>query len=95
MGAIHRLDLTADVTHLIVGDINTPKYKHTAKERPDIYVLRPEWIHAVRTLYCEAQSISVEALNQEYRLPALYKLHICVTGFEDSMCCSVLVVYLI
>lgn len=84
MGAIHRLDLTADVTHLIVGNIDTPKYKHTAKERPDIHVVKPEWIHAVRKLWREDQDIDVDALVQEYRLPALYNLHICVTGFDDG-----------
>ncbi|THY01007.1 hypothetical protein D6D03_06115 [Aureobasidium pullulans] len=83
MGAVHRLDLTADVTHLIVGNIDTPKCKHTAKERPDIHVLKPEWINAIRKAYMEDQDIDVDALAQEYRLPVFYNLHICVTGFED------------
>ncbi|KAI5250503.1 hypothetical protein E4T43_00244 [Aureobasidium subglaciale] len=83
MGAIHRLDLTADVTHLVVGNIDTPKCKHTAKERPDIHALKPEWIHAIRKSYMEDREIDLEALVQEYRLPAFYNLHICVTGFED------------
>ncbi|KAI5252003.1 hypothetical protein E4T42_03820 [Aureobasidium subglaciale] len=83
MGAVHRLDLTADVTHLVVGNIDTPKCKHTAKERPDIHALKPEWIHAIRKSYMEDQEIDPEALVQEYRLPAFYNLHICVTGFED------------
>lgn len=85
MGAVHRLDLTADVTHLIVGNIDTPKCRHTAKERPDIHVLKPEWIHAIRKAYMEDQDIDVDALVQEHRLPVLYNLHISVTGFEDSM----------
>ncbi|KEQ94357.1 hypothetical protein AUEXF2481DRAFT_269709 [Aureobasidium subglaciale EXF-2481] len=83
MGAVHRLDLTADVTHLVVGNLDTPKCKHTAKERPDIHALKPEWIHAIRKSYMEDQEIDLEALVQEYRLPAFYNLHICVTGFED------------
>ncbi|CAD0025743.1 unnamed protein product [Aureobasidium pullulans] len=85
MGAVHRLDLTADVTHLIVGNIDTPKCKHTAKERPDIHVLKPEWINAIRKAYMEDQDIDVDALAQEYRLPVFYNLHICVTGFEDNL----------
>lgn len=84
MGAVHRLDLTADVTHLIVGNIDTPKCKHTAKERPDIHVLKSEWINAIRKAYMEDQDMDVDALAQEYRLPVFYNLHICVTGFEDS-----------
>ncbi|KAG9682975.1 hypothetical protein KCU95_g13708, partial [Aureobasidium melanogenum] len=83
MGAIHRLDLTADVTHLIVGNIDTPKCRHTAKERPDIHVLKPEWIHAIRKAYMEDQDIDLDALVQEHRLPVFYNLHISVTGFED------------
>jgi hypothetical protein len=85
MGAVHRLDLTADVTHLIVGNIDTPKCRHTAKERPDIHVLKPEWIHAIRNSYMEDQDIDLDALDHEHRLPVFYNLHICVTGFEDSM----------
>ncbi|KAH0267762.1 hypothetical protein KCU91_g9866, partial [Aureobasidium melanogenum] len=83
MGAVHRLDLTADVTHLIVGNIDTPKCRHTAKERPDIHVLKPEWIHAIRKAYMEDQDIDLDALVQEHRLPVFYNLHISVTGFED------------
>lgn len=85
MGAVHRLDLTADVTHLIVGNIDTPKCRHTAKERPDIHVLKPEWIHAIRKSYMEDQDIDIDALVHEHRLPVFYNLHISVTGFEDSM----------
>ncbi|KAI4845770.1 hypothetical protein E4T44_05438, partial [Aureobasidium sp. EXF-8845] len=53
------------------------------KERPDIHVLKPEWIHAIRSSYIEDQDIDLDALAQEHRLPVFYNLHICVTGFED------------
>ncbi|KAJ2969654.1 hypothetical protein NQ176_g8551 [Zarea fungicola] len=36
LGGVHKYDLTPDVTHLIVGDYDTPKYRHVARERPDI-----------------------------------------------------------
>lgn len=83
MGAIHKLDLTADVTHLIVGAITTPKYKYVAKERPDIKVLPPTWLDAVREAWMEGSDVDVEALERTHRLPPFSGLHICLTGFED------------
>ncbi|KAL9007995.1 MAG: hypothetical protein Q9173_006837 [Seirophora scorigena] len=89
MGAIHKLDLTSDVTHLIVGDTDTPKYKFVAKERPDVKCLLPEWVDALRASWVEALEPDLQALEAQYRLPALHNLRICVTGFEDSMFKSV------
>ena len=83
MGAAHKLDLTSDVTHLIVGDTDTPKYKYVAKERPDVRVLRPEWVEAVRSVWLEGGETDVAALELRYRLPTFAGLKICVTGFED------------
>lgn len=83
MGAIHKLDLTSDITHLIVGNIDTPKYKYTAKERPDIKVLHSSWLSAVRTSWMEGEEVDVTTLEIEHRLPTLFGLQICVTGFED------------
>ena len=83
MGAIHSLDLTSAVTHLLVGDIDTAKYKHVAKARPEIHVLSPEWISAVREAWIEGGSVDVDSLNKQYRLPTFSRLRICVTGFSD------------
>jgi DNA replication regulator DPB11 len=83
MGAEHKLDLTSDVTHLIVGDSNTPKYKYVAREREDIKVLPLQWVEAVRQAWMQGDDVNLGALEDEYRLPALAGLRICVTGFED------------
>lgn len=83
MGATSKLDLTSDVTHLIVGDIDTPKYKYVAKERPDVKVLKGEWVEAVRTSWLEGGDTDVEALEREHCLPTFAGLRICLTGFED------------
>ena len=83
MGAISQLDLTSDVTHLIVGDTDTPKYKYVAKERPDVKCLLPEWIEAVRQSWMEGGETNVQALELQYHLPTLAGLKVCVTGFED------------
>ena len=86
MGAVHKFDLTSDVTHLIVGEPNTPKYKYVAKERADVKVLRPEWIEAVRSSWILGGDTNLPALEEEYRFPTFAGLSICLTGFEDSKC---------
>ena len=83
MGADHKLDLTSDVTHLLVGDTDTAKYRYVAKEREDVRVLRPEWVEAVRNRWMEDTSLELEGLYAEYKLPTLQGLKICITGFDD------------
>lgn len=83
MGAEHKLDLTSDVTHLLVGSTDTPKYQYVAREREDVKVLRPEWVEAVRECWMEDRSLDMNALEAEYRVPALAGLKICITGFDD------------
>lgn len=83
MGAVHKLDLTSDVTHLIVGDTDTPKYKFVAKERPDVKCVLPSWIEALRISWLEGGETNVEALEREHRLPTFTGLRLCVTGFDD------------
>lgn len=83
MGAEHKLDLTSDTTHLIVGSTDTMKYKYVARERQDIKVLRPEWIEAVRESWMNDRLIDLEEVSRQYRMPTLANLKICITGFED------------
>ncbi|RHZ66488.1 BRCT domain protein [Aspergillus thermomutatus] len=83
MGAAHKFDLTSDVTHLLVGEINTAKYKFVARERSDVVVLKPEWVEAVRQSWMRGEDTDIRALEQQYRLPTFMGLAICITGFED------------
>jgi len=83
MGATHKFDLTSDVTHLLVGEINTPKYKYVARERNDVVVLMPEWIEAVRQSWMQGGDTDLQALEKQYKLPTFAGLVICITGFED------------
>ena len=83
MGAIHKFDLTSDVTHLIVGDSDTPKYKFVAKERDDVKCLLPSWVEAVRLSWMDGGETDVESLEKQHRLPTFAGLRICVTGFDD------------
>lgn len=83
MGAEHKLDLTSDTTHLIVGSTDTLKYKYVARERDDIKVLRPEWVEAIREYWINDQPMDLDQLALKYRVPTLMNLKICITGFED------------
>lgn len=83
MGAVHKFDLTSDVTHLIVGDYDTPKYKFVAKERSDVKVMQASWIAAVRASWLEGGVTDVEAAELNHKLPTYHGLRICVTGFDD------------
>ncbi|KAI9838239.1 MAG: hypothetical protein M1837_002513 [Sclerophora amabilis] len=85
MGATHQLDLTHDVTHLLVGDTDTPKYKFVAKERPDVKVLSPDFVDAVRLLWIQGDEIDMIALEETYRLPTFAGLRVCLTGFDDPI----------
>ncbi|KAL4802147.1 BRCT domain-containing protein [Aspergillus unguis] len=83
MGASHSFDLTSDVTHLLVGETNTEKYKFVARERPDIAVLQPEWVEAVRQSWMQGGDTNLRALEDKYKLPTFTGTAICITGFED------------
>jgi len=83
MGAEHKLDLTSDTTHLIVGSTDTAKYQYVAREREDIKVLRPEWVEAVRELWITDSPLNLDALARDYRMPTMAGLKICITGFDD------------
>ncbi|KAL4920553.1 BRCT domain-containing protein [Aspergillus aurantiobrunneus] len=83
MGAGHNYDLTSDVTHLLVGETNTPKYKFVARERPDVVVLQPEWVEAVRQSWMQGGDTNIHELEEQYKLPTFTGTAICITGFED------------
>ncbi|ETI21238.1 hypothetical protein G647_07583 [Cladophialophora carrionii CBS 160.54] len=83
MGAEHKLDLTSDTSHLIVGSTDTLKYQYVAREREDIRVLVPDWIEAVRDHWINDLPLDLDALATKYRVPTLAGLKICITGFDD------------
>jgi DNA replication regulator DPB11 len=84
MGADHKYDLTSDVTHLVVGGVDTSKYKYVAKERPDVKVVLPAFVDAVKESWMKGGGTDVEALELEHRVPTFHGLRICVTGFESQ-----------
>ncbi|KAH8653498.1 hypothetical protein BX600DRAFT_81073 [Xylariales sp. PMI_506] len=68
LGGVHKYDLTPDVTHLIVGEYDTPKYRHVARERPDVKAMAAGWIDAVRDLWMADQEIDFAKLEAENQL---------------------------
>lgn len=86
MGASHRYDLTADVSHLVVGSIDSEKYKYVARERPDVKAVKPTWIEAVRSIWMdgiECTEADILALENEHRVPPIWNLQVCLTGFDE------------
>ncbi|TLD29605.1 putative vacuolar protein sorting-associated protein 16 [Venturia nashicola] len=83
MGADHKYDLTSDVTHLVVGNIDTQKYGYVAKERPDVKIVLPEFIEAVRVQWMQGGETNVAELEKEYHVKTFWGLQICLTGFDD------------
>lgn len=101
LGGILRFDLTPDVTHLLVGDYDTPKYRHVAKDRPDIKLMDPRWVDAVRELWVVDEPFSVKDLEAAWHLRPLEckgcppgtppteprgRVLCSVTGFNDCAC---------
>lgn len=56
------------MTHLIVGEHDTAKYRHVAQERPDIRLMAVGWIEAVRRLWMAAAEIDFASLETEWSL---------------------------
>jgi DNA replication regulator DPB11 len=90
MGGEHKLDLTSDVTHLLVGVSDaltaahlTAKYKYVAANREDVRVLQPAWLEAVRQSWMTGEKFSLDALDEKYKLPIFAGLSVCLTGFDD------------
>ncbi|GAO17060.1 uncharacterized protein UV8b_07836 [Ustilaginoidea virens] len=73
LGGIHKYDLTPEVTHLIVGDYETPKYRHVARERPDIRAMDAAWIEAIAELWKNDLELDFLSLEREHQLRALEK----------------------
>lgn len=83
MGAEHTYDLTLDVTHLVVGEYDTPKYRYVARNRPDVQPMMMTWIEAVRELWINDQEIDMDLLEQQHKLPTLHSLKFSMTGCDD------------
>lgn len=84
MGARHLLDLTSECTHLICGELFTPKYRYVAKMRPDVKVMRTGWLEAMYEDWIKGEDIDPQVFEGYYRFPVFYGLRISVTGIVDG-----------
>ncbi|KAF7547668.1 hypothetical protein G7Z17_g7570 [Cylindrodendrum hubeiense] len=73
LGGIHKYDLTPDVTHLVVGDYDTPKYRHVARERPDIKAMDAAWIEGLSEVWRNDDDIDFRAIETQHQLKPLEK----------------------
>ncbi|CAK7266337.1 protein kinase activating protein dpb11 [Sporothrix epigloea] len=71
LGGVHKPDLTHEVTHLIVGDYDTPKYRHVARDRPDIKPMCFGWVDAVLDLWTRDAPLDLPALENAWHLRPL------------------------
>lgn len=85
MGAVHRQDLTSDVTHLVVGDPDTPKYKYVARNRIDVKVVDAGWVAAMHEKWITGEDIKISDFEEEHKFPPFLGLKISVTNISDSM----------
>ncbi|EPY50801.1 BRCT domain-containing protein Rad4 [Schizosaccharomyces cryophilus OY26] len=83
LGASYKSDLTKDVTHLIAGDFDTPKYKFAAKSRPDMKIVSQEWIPRLYDRWVEGEDLESDLLISKFTLPALFKCRVCLTNIEQ------------
>ncbi|KAG5440203.1 hypothetical protein PCANB_001772 [Pneumocystis canis] len=76
LGAIYVQDLTSQVTHLIAGKLDTPKYKVCYYE-VDIKIMHIDWIFDIYKQWLDGYDID---LLEKYSLPPFYNLLICITN---------------
>jgi DNA replication regulator DPB11 len=62
----------------------TAKYKYVAINREDVRVLQPTWLEAVRRAWMTGEKFSLQALEEQYKLPIFAGLAVCLTGFDDG-----------
>ncbi|KAB8295906.1 hypothetical protein EYC80_008727 [Monilinia laxa] len=84
MGASIRADLTVEVTHLVVGHWDSPKYHYVAQFRPDVRPMTMDWIATVRDLWVSDHDINMDLLERQFTLPTFTSLKISMTGCDDT-----------
>ncbi|KAK6350137.1 hypothetical protein TWF696_006383 [Orbilia brochopaga] len=84
MGASWKQDLTSDATHLIVGDVNTVKYRYVAKQRPDVKPMKYSFIEAAHDAWVANDRIPVDQLEVRHAFPPFSGLRLCLTNINDE-----------
>jgi DNA replication regulator DPB11 len=76
-------DLTMDVTHLVIGAITSAKYKFVAKSSPNVHVVLPEFVRALREAWMSGEEVDLDQFHEKYKAPVFLGLRISLTGFTD------------
>ncbi|KAJ6261944.1 hypothetical protein Dda_2743 [Drechslerella dactyloides] len=84
MGASWKQDLTSDATHLIVGDVNTLKYRYVAKQRPDVKPMKISFIETAHDAWVAGDRIFIEQLEVRHAFPPFSGLRLCLTNINDE-----------
>jgi DNA replication regulator DPB11 len=84
MGGRHILDLTSEVTHLICGELNTPKYVYVAKYRTDVKVVKLSWVEEIYKQWMQGDDVEPRDFEVEHRFPVFHGLFISLTGITDG-----------
>jgi DNA replication regulator DPB11 len=72
-----------DVTHLVIGAITSAKYKFVAQKSPNVHVVVPEFIRALREAWMSGEEVDLDKFHEKYKAPAFMGLRISFTGFTD------------
>jgi DNA replication regulator DPB11 len=90
MGGEHNVDLTSDITHLLVKVGHPPtakhltaKYKYVAANSKGVRVLQPAWLETIHQSWMTGEKFNLQTLEEGYKLPIFAGLSICITGFKD------------
>lgn len=84
MGGAHRTDLMSDVTYLIVGNRETPKYEFAVKHRPDMTFLRPGFIPELGERWKSGEDFDVAEEMVKGKLGIFEDLIVCCTNIHPE-----------
>lgn len=83
MGATCLGDLTTDVTHLVVNDPDSEKYRYAARHRSDMVFMRADWIAAMHGRWLEGHDdLSLADFERRFALPVFFCARVCVTNLD-------------
>ncbi|GJJ68352.1 topoisomerase (DNA) II binding protein 1 [Entomortierella parvispora] len=83
MGGEINVDLTEDVTHLLVAKVGSQKYK--VAYTLGIAVLNPAWLNKLYDQWCKGDTFDLKTLTEDHILGPLTGCSICVTGYAADV----------
>jgi len=75
MGAIFKADLRSDVTHLVVGNVNTPKYQYAAQNRLDLKIMDVNWVKDAFNKWIQGEDVNLDKVHLKTQLRLLVDTH--------------------